>query len=257
MSEVVEIITVDESNVDEHGFFCYKSKPKSEGYQNKLGWLRGRFDDGLRIKMIHEGDRSVGYVEYIPSEYSWRVVDAPGYLVIHCLWVVGRAKSKGYGTRLLDECLQDARKMEKHGVVMVSSKGNWLANEKAFFKNGYEKVDTAPPSFDLLVNRLADGPMPTFPDNWDERCQQYGHGMTIVYADQCPYMPDAVEHARSTFEDRGIKTKVVLLESPEEIRVKSPTAYGVFGIVLNGKLFSYHYLGKKEIRRLDELLAKS
>ena len=85
MSKTVEILTVDGSNVDEHGFFCYKSKPKSEGYQNKLGWLREPFDNGLRIKMIHEGERSVGFIEYVPGEHSWRVVDAPGYLVIHCL----------------------------------------------------------------------------------------------------------------------------------------------------------------------------
>jgi hypothetical protein len=41
MNDSVKIVTVDETNVDEHGFFCYKSKPKSQGYQNKMDWLRG------------------------------------------------------------------------------------------------------------------------------------------------------------------------------------------------------------------------
>jgi hypothetical protein len=35
-----ELITVQVADVDEKGFFCYKSKPKSEGCRNKLIWVR-------------------------------------------------------------------------------------------------------------------------------------------------------------------------------------------------------------------------
>jgi GNAT superfamily N-acetyltransferase len=109
MNNSAEIITVDGTNFEEHGFFCYKSKPKSEGYQNKLDWLQQRFEEGLRIKILYEDKRSVGFIEYIPGEHTWRVVEAPDYLVVHCLWVVGRGKKKGYGSRLLNECVEDAQ----------------------------------------------------------------------------------------------------------------------------------------------------
>ena len=33
---------------------------------------------------------------------------------------------------------------------------------------------------------------------------------------------------------------------------KSPMAYGVFAIVCDGRLLTYHYLGNKELRRLNE-----
>ena len=36
MENEVKIVTVDETNVEQEGFFCYKSKPKTEGYQGKL-----------------------------------------------------------------------------------------------------------------------------------------------------------------------------------------------------------------------------
>jgi hypothetical protein len=65
-------------------------------------------------------------------------------------------------------------------------------------------------------------------------------------------MPDAVRQSVDAFAERGITAKVVKLETSEEARAKSPTAYGVFGIVYEGKLLSYCYLGKKELRRLDE-----
>jgi len=48
-------------------------------------------------------------------------VHAPGYLLVHCIWVVGRAKKQGYGRRLLDECLEDARQAGAHGVAAVTS----------------------------------------------------------------------------------------------------------------------------------------
>lgn len=252
MNDSVEIVTVDGANVEEHGFFCYKSKPKSQGYQKKLHWLRQRFTEGLRIKILYEGGRSVGFIEYIPGEHTWRVVEAPNFFVIHCLWVVGRGKKKGYGSWLLKECVEDALQQGKYGVVMVSSRGNWLANEKVFLKNGFENVDSAPPSFNLLVNKIKVGPEPVFPQDWDKRLNQYSSGATIVYADQCPYMPDAVQQAVDVFAARGIEAKVVRLESSTEVRAESPTAYGVFGVVCNGRLLTYHYLGKKELRRLDE-----
>jgi GNAT superfamily N-acetyltransferase len=254
MSDKFEIVTVDGTNVEELGFFCYKSKPDSDGYRNKLNWLKERFDEGMVIKIVYENGRSVGFIEYIPAEWSWRVVEAPGYLVIHCLWVVGKCKKKGYGSRLLNECVEDARRTGKHGVVMVSSKGNWVANEKVFAKSGFEMVDSAPPSFILLVKKPAkkNGSTPVFPRDWDERLASYGPGMTVVYSDQCPYIPDAVSRAREVFEERGIKTRAVKLGSSEEVKARSPSAYGVFGIVFNNKLFSYHYLGNKEIKRLGE-----
>jgi ribosomal protein S18 acetylase RimI-like enzyme len=255
MNSPYEIVTVDAGNVDGHRFFCYKSKPKSQGYRSKLGWLRERFEEGLTIKMVYEGKRSVGFIEYIPGEFTWRVVDAPGYLVIHCLWVVGRAKGKGYGSRLLDECIEDARKRGKRGLVMVSSRGNWVAHEKVFLKSGFEKIDSAPPSFQLLVRQTGDGPRPSFPGDWDERLASFGPGVTVVYADQCPYMPDAVSHAVRVLEERGLEVSTVRFDDVRALRERSPSPYGVFAIVLDGQLFSYHYLGSKEIRRLDEMLA--
>ena len=66
------------------------------------------------------------------------------------------------------------------------------------------------------------------------------------------YMPDAVQQAVDAFAERGIEARLVKLESSVEVRAKSPTAYGVFGIVCDGRLLTYHYLGRKELRRLDE-----
>ncbi len=211
----------------------------------------------MKIKIVYENGRSVGFIEYIPGESAWRVVNADDYLVIHCIWVVGRGKKKGYGSRLLNECVEDARKSNKHGVAMVTSRGNWLADKKLLVNNGFEVVGHAPPSFDLLVKKFTDAPPPSFPANWEGRLAYFGYGLTIVRSDQCPYIDDDVVRTLKIAESMGIPAKVVELQDSKEVQDFSPSTYGVYNIVLNGKLLSYHYEIEKKLRKLMEEHQKS
>ena len=61
----MKIIDVNETNVDSRGFFCYMSKKKSIGYQRKLAWLKNRFAEGLRIRILELPDR--GFIEKVTS----------------------------------------------------------------------------------------------------------------------------------------------------------------------------------------------
>jgi GNAT superfamily N-acetyltransferase len=249
------MISVDASNVDQHGFFCYMSKPKSPGYRQKREWLEARFAEGMQIKIIHEeGGRDVGFIEYIPGEYAWRALYASGYLVIHCLWVVGKGKGKGYGARLIRECIQEARLQGKAGVVMLSSDRVWLAGKQIFLNNGFVEIDQAPPSFQLLVHRFDSSPEPYFPKDWEARQARFGPGLTVVRTSQCPYTEDAIEKALDSAQARGIPARVHTFHSAEEVRENSPSPYGVFGIVLDGRLLSYYYLLPKDF---DKLLGKT
>jgi len=250
MDSSVEMISVNAENLDEHGFFCYMSKRKSPGYAQKRDWLIARFGEGLKLNMIHEtGGRTVGFIEYIPGEYAWRAVRAPGYLVIHCLWVVGKGKGKGYGTRLLQTCLDDARDRKCNGVVMVASDGVWLAKKDLFLKHGFEDIAQAPPSFRLLVRRFGQAPLPSFPDDWEARAARFGAGLTVVRTSQCPYIDDAAKTALKYGTGKGLAARVATLRSAKEVQEQSPSPYGVFGIVQDGRLLSYHYLLPKDFER--------
>jgi GNAT superfamily N-acetyltransferase len=249
MSNDVEMATVDASNVGERGFFCYKSKPKSEGYAQKLNWLEDRFSEGLKIQILYEDGRSVGFIEYIPGEFAWRAARAPGYVLIHCLWVVGRAKNKGYGSQLLEACLADAKAIGASGVAMVTSSRPWLADSPLLLKHGFEPVDQAPPSFELLVKRFDDAPLPTFPTDWDARLAQCGPGLTVVRSHQCPYMEDATNTVLEFGRSRGFETNVIELKTGREVQDKSPTAHGTFAVAHDGKLLSYYYMLPKDLEK--------
>ena len=263
MDQGYEIVTVDASNVDRLGFFCYMSKPKAPGYRQKRDWLLARFAEGLRIKLLHEtGGRTVGFIETIPGEYAWRAVKAAGYTVIHCLWVVGQGKGKGYGTRLLQACLEDARAEGRRGVAMVASDGVWLAGKQIFLKNGFEQVDVcacagaasartkAAPAFRLLVHSFGEAPNPAFPTDWAARQASFGDGFTVIRTPQCPYIEDATTDVLQIAAERGIPAWAVELTSAQEAQSLSPSPYGTFGIVRDGRLFSYHYLCRKELEKL-------
>lgn len=191
----------------------------------------------------------MGFIEYIPGEYTWRAVYAPGYLVIHCLWVVGKGKGKGYGTRLLQACLDEARDQGKRGVVMVTSSGTWLAGKELFISNGFTELDQAPPPFQLLVHRFDTAPDPTFPDDWPARQAAFGPGLTVVRTPQCPYVENATHDFMQFAAEKGIPTRVVELTTAQEVQEQAPCPYGIFSVVYDGRLFSYTYLIRADFEK--------
>lgn len=246
-----KLIDVTIENVAEKGFFCYMSKTKAAGYQRKLNWLKARFAEGMRIKMYELPQR--GFIEYIPGEYAWRTVEAKGYMFIHCLWIVGKSKGQGLGGRLLKECIKDARDAGMHGVAMLTSEGNWLAGKELLLQHGFKLIAQAPPAFNLMVMQLDGAPPPALLNSWEKKAEQYARGVTAFRSDQCPYIDDAVKTVLAAAQRLGIESRVVEMRTSQDVRNLSPSPYGVFSIVYNGKLLSHHYLLEKELlKRLEE-----
>jgi GNAT superfamily N-acetyltransferase len=246
----MRIIDVTPENVDETGFFCLMSRRDSAGWHRKRRWLDARFAEGLHIKMLDLDEGGRGFIEYIPGEFAWRPVEAGGWIFIHCLWVVGKSKGKGYATMLLEECIADARRQGANGVAMVTSEGNWLAGRKLLLRHGFDVVDRAAPTYELLVKTFEDAPPPTFSGSWDEKARSFGKGFTIVRTDQCPYLDDAVTGALEAATHRGLATQIIELTSARAVREEAPSPYGVFSIVLDGVVLSHHPLPSKKLIQL-------
>jgi len=243
----VEIVDTNANNILEYGVCGYKDI-KKPGYLEKIEWLGERSPEGIKIKTLYsDEDGTQGMIEYMPGEYCWRPVEASGYMFIHCIFVgFKRAyKGKGYGSLLLDECLKDARKGNMHGVAVVTRKGPFMAGKELFLKNGFGVVDNAPPDFELLVKKFnKNAPAPKFKGNWEERLSQYGGGLTIIRADQCPYTVKNVKEISEAAEmTYGIKTDVISLRNCEEAQ-NSPCAFGTFCMVHRGKAIAHHPISK-------------
>jgi len=249
----VSIVDLNEGNMLNYGICGYKDI-RREGYTEKIAWMKQRFAEGMKIKMlVSERDGAQGMIEYIPGAQAWRPVAADGHLFIHCIFVGFRKayKGKGYGSRLLDECLKDAREAGFSGVSVVTRKGSFMAGRELFIQNGFETADTAAPDFELLVCRLTNSaPAPRFRGDWDERRKAFGRGLTIIRSDQCPYTVKNVKEICETAEKEfGLRPRVVSLKSAEEAQ-NSPCAFGTFCILYDGRPIAEHPISGTRFRNI-------
>ena len=247
----MNITNITPANLDAEGFFCYMSKRNSPGYKLKEGWLKERFDEGMVIKKLQLPER--GFIEYIPAEFAWRPVNAPGYMFIHCLWVVGKSKKRGLASLLINQCIEDAKRKGFKGVCMLTSSKVWLINNKILLKNGFQPVAKHSP-FDLMVKKFTDAPDPEIIDNFDPNLQKCADGITVFTSGQCPYMFDAVKIVVDFSQNHGLQHQVVELKSRGDVLDRAPSPYGTFSIVYNRQLLAYYYqLEKDLLKRLPEM----
>jgi len=243
----LEIIDVHARTVEQTGFFCYMSKRKTEGWRKKLLWLKKRFAEGLRIKMLRLPER--GFIEYVPGEYAWRAIHAKGYMVIHCLWVVGRSKGKGLASALLEACIEDARRAGMKGVAMLVSEGSYMKWKRFLAEHGFETVDTAPPSFELMVKKFGKARFPSFTKDWESKARGFGKGLVILRSDQCPHFEDATQALLATAKKKGIPSRVIELGTAKEVRDFGPSPYGVYTVILDGKVIPSHYQAREALAK--------
>jgi len=237
------IIDVNEKNISQYPAACFMN-PAAEGYQKKLAWLNKRFSVGLKIKLLYfENDRKChGFIEYIPAENAWRAVEAPGYLFIHCLWIYPNAvKNKGYGSLLLKECIDEAKKQGKYGVAVVASDGAFIARKDLFLKNGFQTVETSG-GFTLLVKPLKKGPLPKFRD-WQKQLGKY-KGLNIVYSNQCPWVARFIKEINEIIQAKGLKLKITELSTVRQVQA-APSIYGVFTLLRDGRILADHYISQR------------
>jgi len=249
----VELVECNNEFLEGTGGFCLRSKKKSSGYLNKNKWLNNRFEEGLKYVQVIDNKKQVGFIEYTEAENSSRVVYADGYLVIHCLWV--STVGKGYGTRLINKCIEDAKKLAKKGVVVITnSKTSWAPSKEIFLKNDFQLIDTAPYDFELLIYPLSNEvEQPYFPNDWEDRLKKF-NDLAILRSFQCPYVEIATENIIAGANKLNIQVQLVDLKDREKLMALSPTPYGIFSVIYKGQLLTFHRLTVHSvIKKLKEL----
>ncbi len=250
----IEIINGNADNICEYSMCGYKNI-EHEGYKRKADWLRKRFSEGMGFKILRSYDgEGVGFIEYTPGEYAWRAVEATGYMLIHCIMIYPKKyKGKSCGSLLLKECIKDARKEKMHGVAVVTSKGTWMAGKELFLRNGFELVDEAPATFELLVKRFKKkAPLPKFKGDWDKKITSYGKGLTIIRSDQCPYIAKFVREIVETAREKyGLDPQMVELTNCKEAQ-NAPSPYATSGMIYNGRLVADHPISNRRFINIME-----
>lgn len=241
--EDIKIIDITPENIAEYGVCGYKDVKKHIELRKKIDWFKAYYPKGLRMKVVFSQKGGYqGMLEYIPGKYAHRPVEADGYMFIHCVFVgfKNEFKHKGLASKLLDECITEAKNTQMLGVAVVTRKGPFMVHNDIFLKKGFQIVDSAKPDFDLLVLKFDEkSKNPGFKENMEEHSKDYGDGLTIMRSVQCPYTEKNVNAIIESAKKMNLKTKLVDLT--DAIAVQSvPCAFGSFCLIYNGKVISHH-----------------
>ncbi len=245
----MNIIELNEESVDYFGVACVKNR-KHEGTIAKKEWLKARWKEGLKIKLLLNEGKLAGFIEFVPGKFAWRAVNAEGYLFIHCLWVYDKKLQKqGNGSLLLQDCIGYAKKEGFNGVATFASDGSWLADKRIFENNGFKVIDTKE-RYELMTYELKAGKQPQFRD-WLAKRKDY-NGLNLIYSAQCPMFVKAANDLKQTAEEAGFPMFLHELKTAGEAQ-DAPAGYGGFSIIYNGKLIQDYYVSKT---RFNNILSK-
>jgi len=248
MNETI-MITVDKKNIKEYPPTCFLN-PKNMGHQQKEAWTKKRLDEGLIIKLLYskKPKKLIGYIEYGPGEFAWRAVEAKNLMFIHCIWISPKKqREQGYGSLLISECINDAKKQKMNGVAVVASSGAFMADKGIFEKNNFKIIEESKPYY-LLVNQFKKDELPHFKD-WKKQLESY-QGLHIVYTDQCPWVSRFMDNTKKRLKELNVS--ITKLETAKDAQ-QAPSLYATFNLIYNGKLLADHYISE---RRFENIIKK-
>lgn len=237
-----QIIEINENNLSEYPQIICFINPKHEYYNLKIDWLKERFKEGLKIKLLQtENDHKIaGFIEYVPGAYAWRSVDAGGYLFIHCIWVnPNKNKNHGLGSALVNEVIKDAKMLKANGVAVITSDGSFMAKKDLFIKNGFSLVEEKD-KFQLLINNFnTESTLPRFTSN--ENILKEYQGWHIIYSRQCPWVARFIEEVKPIIKEQGLEMNFHEITEAKKAQ-NAPSIYAVFNLIKDGKLLADRYI---------------
>lgn len=233
-------ITLDNTNIENEHICCaFSDKKCSEGYQLKKEWLTREFGNGFVFRRLDE--RAKVFIEYSPAETGWVPVYAPEYLLINCFWVSGKYKGEGYGKKLLQSAIDDAKSQGKNGLVTVAGKKkfHFMSDTKWLLRQGFTITETTPDGFVLLTLKTKpDAPDPVFKNIVLSGAINENDGIVVYYSNRCPFTEYYVNVSlKETVEKRGLPLHIHKFNFAEEAQ-NSPSPATIFSMYYNGKFIT-------------------
>lgn len=244
----IKIITLTQENIEKEHLCCaIADKKHRTGVNDKRRWLADRIPEGHIFRKLDVQGKV--FIEYAPLEKAWIPVTGENYLYIYCLWVSGSYKGKGYGKALLDSCIQDARKQNKAGVCIISSKKKkpFLSDKKFIQKQGFQVVDSIGEDYELLALSF-NGSLPRFTLNAKLQTIEEKE-LTIFYTLQCPYIPNCIEQIYNYCENNAIPLRLIEIDTLEKAKQMS-CIFNNWAVFHHGHFQTTHLLNETHLKKM-------
>ena len=245
----MDYIRVTKDNLESEHICCAISNNKDVQVASKKAWLLDRFDEGLVF--LKSTERGKCFIEYIPAEFAWNPIDAPGYLYIDCLWVSGSMKGHGYSNDLLNECIRDGKAQGKRGLCILSSakKKPFLADPKFLKYKGFSVCDEADNGIQLWALPFSEGAeKPKF-----RECARHPHvdepGYVLYYTNQCPFNGKYVPIVEQAAKAHDIPFRAFRLTSRNEAQ-SAPTPVTTYALFCDGNYVTNEQMNDAKFLKL-------
>ncbi len=223
-----------------------RAKKSHPGIEAKRTWLSARLKDGHVFRKVAAAE--CAFIEYAPLETAFIPVEGENYLYIYCLWVQGAPRGQGFGRRLMESCLEDARVQGRSGVCMLGAEKQkaWLSDQSFARKFGFQPVDTAG-EYSLLALSL-DGTVPRFSDGARHMAVD-APGLVVYYSDQCPFIPSRVDKLREYCAAHDIPAQFIHVDSAEKARAL-PCVFNNWAVFYDGRFRTVNQIDGAALERL-------
>jgi L-amino acid N-acyltransferase YncA len=110
-----------------HGYEKYLNRclvgPPSKSYRKRIEYLEKSIPKGFHKKLLIQGKEVVGQIEYSPSSVSYYPITGENLIVMNCIWVLRKAKGKGFGRKLLESMIESER--GAYAFVTIALENHW------------------------------------------------------------------------------------------------------------------------------------
>lgn len=246
-----DYINLSAENLEKEHLCCAIADKKHQaGVATKKEWLAARIDEGHVFRKLDEKGKI--FIEYTSVEKAWVPVDGANYVYIYCLWVSGSFKGKGHGKALLEYCINDAKKQNKSGVCIISSKKKkpFLSDKKFMQKFGFETVDTIGSEYELLALSF-DGTKPKFRES-AKKMSIENKALTIYYGAQCPYIANCIKQIENYCQENSIAYNLIAIDTLEKAKAV-PCVFNNWAVFYNGSFETVHLLNEGYLKKLLNL----
>lgn len=240
----VRIFNLTPNDISKYGVCGYKDVSKHIELRRKIDWFATYHQKGLQIKvLVAENGSYQGMLEYLPGEFAHRPVNAVGYMFIHCIFTGFKKefKGKGYATKMIQECINEAKAQKMLGVAVVTRKGSFMSDDGVFMKMGFQLTDVSKPDFSLLALKFDhQTASPSFKSDVINNLNEYKKGLTIFRSVQCPYTEkNVMDIVESAVHKYNLDVRLIDIENAESAQ-QTPSPFGTFCIIYNGEVIAYH-----------------
>lgn len=235
-----------ENLADEHLCCIIRKNKAHPGVEAKRAWLAERLKEGHVFRKLNIN--GCAFVEYAPLETAWVPVIGENYYYLYCLWVQGEPKGHGWGRRLMESCLADAKAAGKSGVCMLGAarQKSWLSDQSFARKFGFQTVETAG-EYELLALSF-DGSVPRFAPNAKTQTIE-SRDLTVYYDDQCPYIPQRIEKLREYCAANAVPAQFIHVDTLEQAKAL-PCAFNNWAVFYDGRFVTVNQLDGAAVERI-------